>query len=261
MPQPDPDLIAYHFEQAGDQRAIAWWHQASKRAERAYAWRNAAERLEAVFRCQDQMSVEILPRHALLLEIATLRRYSDPETALSWLDAAIVAAEQAGDRVIEQLARAEHGFVYCMIGRVREGMEEIDRAVLSCDLIEAEHPGTLDRTDADLRAIGLRYFHNRLAARRSVLIFAWAIVGRLAKALDVAEPLRSAFFAATGNVNHPGEINPLPDAPFGPDYQAGNVCLGLAQLYSMLGRVGDAQLFFDSAHAIFRRRRFHSSLP
>ena len=252
MSRPDPDLVAYHFEQAGDQRAVEWWFRASKRAEHAYAWRSAAERLEAVARCQEQMSSQVFPPQSLLLDIATLLRYSDPDAALIRLADAIETAELAGDRLTQHLARAERGFVHIMIGRVREGTTEIERAVRSCDRIEAQHPGSLDRADARFSSLGLRLMTTRLAARRSVLIFSWAIVGRLGKALEIGEPLRDRFFARFGDSLLGDGIGPLPDTPFGPDYQAGNTCLGLAQLYAMLGRVEDAQRFFNLAARYFQ---------
>ena len=43
----DPDAVAYHFQQAGDPRAWEWLVQAADRAQRAYAWLTAAERLQA----------------------------------------------------------------------------------------------------------------------------------------------------------------------------------------------------------------------
>ena len=46
-PSPDPDAVAYHFQQAGDARAWEWLVQAADRAQRAYAWLTAAERLQA----------------------------------------------------------------------------------------------------------------------------------------------------------------------------------------------------------------------
>ena len=41
---PDPDAVAYHFQQAGDARAAEWLIQAGERAQRACAWLMAAER-------------------------------------------------------------------------------------------------------------------------------------------------------------------------------------------------------------------------
>ena len=45
--RPDPDEVAYHLQQAGDPRAWEWLVKAGDRAQRAYAWVTAAERLQA----------------------------------------------------------------------------------------------------------------------------------------------------------------------------------------------------------------------
>ena len=42
LPAPDPDAVAYHFQQAGDERAAAWLVRAGERAEDAYALVTAA---------------------------------------------------------------------------------------------------------------------------------------------------------------------------------------------------------------------------
>src|SRR5215204_5917445 len=47
FPSPDPDAVAYHLQQAGDERAAAWLVRAGERAEDAYALVTAAERYEA----------------------------------------------------------------------------------------------------------------------------------------------------------------------------------------------------------------------
>src|SRR5262249_55006963 len=55
MATADPDAVAYHFQQAGDERAIPWLIRAAERAEGAFARRTAAERYEA--------ALELLPEH------------------------------------------------------------------------------------------------------------------------------------------------------------------------------------------------------
>jgi hypothetical protein len=46
LPDPDPDAVAYHFRQAEDPRVAGWLVRAGERAQRALAWRTAAERYE-----------------------------------------------------------------------------------------------------------------------------------------------------------------------------------------------------------------------
>ena len=44
---PDPNAVAYHFQQAADARAAEWLVLAGRQAQRAYAWLTAADRYEA----------------------------------------------------------------------------------------------------------------------------------------------------------------------------------------------------------------------
>jgi len=46
VPAADPDAVAYHFERAGDARAIGWLMQAGERARRSYAYGASVDRLE-----------------------------------------------------------------------------------------------------------------------------------------------------------------------------------------------------------------------
>ncbi len=47
LPAPDPDAVAYHFTQAGDERAVDWLVRAGDRAFRSYAWLTARDRFVA----------------------------------------------------------------------------------------------------------------------------------------------------------------------------------------------------------------------
>ena len=78
LPAPDPDDMAYQFQQAGDARAIAWLVRAGERAEAAFARRTAAERYEAaveILRDADRAVAEEFGW--LQLRAAILRRYED----------------------------------------------------------------------------------------------------------------------------------------------------------------------------------------
>ncbi len=46
-PGADPDAVAYHFQRAGDARAVDWLVRAGERAFRAYAWLTARDRFVA----------------------------------------------------------------------------------------------------------------------------------------------------------------------------------------------------------------------
>lgn len=246
---PDPDRIAYHYQQAADERAIEWWIRAAARARSSYAWRAAAERLEAAARCQEDLGVRVVPQQILLFQVAISVNFASPNTAESQLTNAVMEAERVGDRAVAALARAERGYVRLFLGQIQSGLEEIERGVRECDLIETEDPGVFDRVDAQLGGFGSRGLRRTIAARRSVIVTYLAFVGRLTEALDTTEPLRQALLQLDMDDTNvlSGAIATNPDAPFGTSYQIGNTALGLGELYTLLGRTDDAESFFDLA--------------
>ena len=52
---PDPDVIAHHFQQANDDRAVSWLILAGERAASLYASKTAVERLEAALPALEAM--------------------------------------------------------------------------------------------------------------------------------------------------------------------------------------------------------------
>lgn len=245
---PDSDRLAYHYEQAADERAINWWIHAAERARLAYAWRAAAERLAAAVRCQDQLGVRVAPQQLLLFESAVRIRCADPNTALNRLNRAILEAEREDDRAVAAVARTERGFVRWHLGHYREGIAEIAHAVRECDRLEEEDPGVFDRADARLSSFGPRGGLRRvIAARRSVVMASSALVGHLAEVLDTGEPLRDAVLQVDvdDTTMLGGAITTGPHAPFGGKYQIGNTALGLAELYTLLGHTKDAEMFAE----------------
>ena len=53
-PVPVPDAVAYHFQQAGDIRAVAWLLEAARRARMVYATATAIDRLETALALDEQ---------------------------------------------------------------------------------------------------------------------------------------------------------------------------------------------------------------
>ena len=93
---PDPDAVAYHFQRAGDPRAVAWLVAAGDRADRAYAWLTAAERSEAALALLDGSGGDAAERGWLCFRLARLRRYGDHRQALGYAErATALGAETA----------------------------------------------------------------------------------------------------------------------------------------------------------------------
>jgi len=111
-PAPDPDAVADHLRRAGDPRAAAWLERAGVRAQRAYAWRAAAERFAAALALEDAGGAPAPGRGWLLLRLAAerlrlLRGYAQPRCARGGRDGAapLRAPGLAGDAVLQR-ARA-----------------------------------------------------------------------------------------------------------------------------------------------------------
>ena len=99
--RPDPDAVAYHFQAAGDPRAGEWLLAAGDRAQRAYAWLTAAERLRAAAALLEDVEGQERTRGRLACRVAYLKRFSDPAGAIEALDDA--ARRRRADR------RRRHG--------------------------------------------------------------------------------------------------------------------------------------------------------
>ncbi|MGH2350744.1 MAG: ATP-binding protein, partial [Chloroflexota bacterium] len=123
--QPDPDTVAYHLQQAGDPRAWQWLIHAADRAQRAYAWLTAAERLRAATDLLAHDDGQDLQRARLLFRLGRLLRFSFPAEALGFLD----EADRLAARLTEPFLAAEilfqRGVLLCYSDQFQGGMAMI----------------------------------------------------------------------------------------------------------------------------------------
>ncbi|HEY7908648.1 MAG TPA: AAA family ATPase, partial [Thermomicrobiales bacterium] len=133
LPAPDPDAVAYHFRRAGDARAAPWLVRAGDRAERAYAWATAAERLEAALTLLDGGEADAGARGWLCVRLAWLRHYTDPAQGIGYLEAAERLAAIADDRALQALTRYARGLLYCHTGSIRRGLAEMEEGVVALE--------------------------------------------------------------------------------------------------------------------------------
>lgn len=123
-PAPDPDTVAYHFQRAGDERAITWLIQAGERAEKAFARRTAAERYETtleLLREQPGSGAEIGWLH---LRAATLRRYEDAAAGLAHVEQALKVAAAGDAPRLAAYARIIHSYTLVSDGTFGEALRE-----------------------------------------------------------------------------------------------------------------------------------------
>lgn len=213
--RPDPDTVAYHLQQAGDPRAGEWLVKATDRAQRAYAWLTAADRLEAAAILLDDTPEQSHQRARLLHRLGKLRRFSDPATALARFDEAERLATHVGDALLAADIHYVRGVVLTYLDQIRAGLEamidagellaamplEVTRTLSPADPWIAdsltEHP-PLDLSGeheaaAVLHAAGL---HFRMASHPMFL----ATAGHLDEAMSVANQFISALAGSPGAI-------------------------------------------------------------
>ncbi len=180
----DPDMVAYHFRQAGDPRAIEWLVRAGERAERAYALPTATDRFAAAQELLKGREQDAAQRGWLLLRIGLLRRlFFIPQVSrLAPLEEAVALALAAHDDALAASAIYAHGFVLCMGQQFREGLAELDRGMAM-----AAGLSVADR--ARLRTVPVAADH--LDERSGLAAPAeWrAFVGRFAETRAIAEQI------------------------------------------------------------------------
>ncbi|MBA3528833.1 MAG: AAA family ATPase, partial [Propionibacteriaceae bacterium] len=121
----NPDAVAYHFQAAGDPRAGEWLLAAGDRAQRAYAWLTAAERLRAAAALAEDVEEQERRRGRLLCRIAYFTRFADPAGAIEAIDAAARVAARIGDAVMAAEAHWLRGLLLCYLDRFRSGLAEM----------------------------------------------------------------------------------------------------------------------------------------
>ncbi|MGA7669149.1 MAG: AAA family ATPase, partial [Nitrolancea sp.] len=220
------DEIAYHFQQAGDPRAVAWLIRSGENAQRAFAYNAAAERFEVALALLDREHDADNARGWLLFRLALLRRFTDPAGG----SAALAEAERLGantsDAGLVAYARFYGGMLRRMAGHFREGNALTEEGIALLDVLspsDRERLAAIDTTSDPLDAQNGR--------------------GDLALALGETGPFAQAV--ALGE-----EIVSLP--PSETTGSRGDAYYGLAYAYAALGEPEKARRAFANARAIFR---------
>jgi DNA-binding CsgD family transcriptional regulator/tetratricopeptide (TPR) repeat protein len=240
---PHPDAVAYHFQQAGDERAVEWLTRSGEHAQRTYAWITAADRFEAAQAELERNQTRPGERGWLLFRAGRLRRFSDPERALALLTEAANIVEQIRDPVLSAYTKLDLGFLHILTGNVRRGLAEMVDVVPILDALPPDHahpsspivpwiadslppegaPVTEDR-DADSETASVN-------PRIGVVVFWLAIVGRIGEALELGEQ----YVAKTRKIAHPSIVL---------RGSIGDAYCGLGISYALAGRVEDARQAF-----------------
>lgn len=190
-PTTDPDAVAYHFRQAGDERAYAWLVRAGERAQRAYAWITAAQRYEAALALLGATADTAAERGWLMFHIGRLRRYVDPHGSIAYMDEAEQLAAIAADRALAACVLLERGLFRCFVGEIRRGIAEMEAGSIAYDALSR---------DEQARIWALRTDNRRANEDdgRGTLAMWLAIAGHYAEARTLGERADSSVDGAIG---------------------------------------------------------------
>jgi DNA-binding CsgD family transcriptional regulator len=178
---PDPDAVAYHFQQVGDPRAVTWLIAAGDHAQDAYAWPTAVERFEAALARLEPTEESAGQRGWLLYRIARLVRNTDAQRGLAYLDEASRLAGATGDDALAAGVAFTHGVYRCMLGDYEHGLPEL---IAGVEAVEALAPDVRARLNA----------HSDIgdyAFVRGTLVLHLAIAGRFTESAAVGERFRA----------------------------------------------------------------------
>lgn len=133
----DPDAVAYHFREAGDARTAEWLVKAGDRAERAYAWLTSSERYAAAALMEGR-ETDAVARGWLLLRLAWLRRWGDPQGGITVLEEAARLAAEMCDRALTGCVTFFRGSLQCRLQEYRGGLAAIREAAEALDALSEE---------------------------------------------------------------------------------------------------------------------------
>jgi DNA-binding CsgD family transcriptional regulator len=187
---PDPDAVAYHFQQVGDHRAVGWLIAAGERAQRAVAVDSAVGRYEAAVALLQASGAEPAQCGWLLYRLALLHRFTDHPRSIADAEEALALAVAHGDRVLAAVARFARTFL-----RADNGDRSVIRGELaaSVDALEAltpEEHARLNTQDGMQPTADDRPW-------RGTLIFHLALAGYYAEAVEMGERFLSQTIPPT----------------------------------------------------------------
>jgi tetratricopeptide (TPR) repeat protein len=236
---PDPDQVAYHYQQAGDERAVEWLIRAGERARRAYIWSVAAERFDAALARMTEQEAPAQDQWAVLTRLALVVRYADPRRAVALLEEAAKLAREAEVPGMVAFTTFLAGLNRCNMGDTRTGLPMMMQASKAFDALSAEDLAATHRSDV----AGRNWRESSLVGS---IVLSLTEVGRLQEAGAWAEVLRSR----PAPTLLPGQQ--------GSSYADG--VSGQSMLLALLGRVDEARRASEEAREAYAVIEHHSRL-
>ena len=137
---PVSDIVAYHYEHAGDDRAVGWLIEAGHEAKRAFAWIVAAERYEAAAKRLEFSPDSGDQRARLLADIAGLLRFEDIDRALQFAEEAVAHARHIADQEFTATSLLLRGQLRSFQGDNSGAMEDMAEGITILDALGGIEP-------------------------------------------------------------------------------------------------------------------------
>ncbi len=230
-PNPDPDLVAYQFQQAGDERASQWLIHAGERAQSAYALLSAADRFEEAVWQMEAHNADVGERGWLRLRVGWLRRMSQPRLAIASIDESLRLACLADDLTLSAYATFSLGLFRRVGGEPLQGLATLEEGVAAVDRLS---PGERERLRESLEGWGLDE-----TDPRGTLAVNLCSAGRYTEARQLAE-------AVVAGIPPPLRSPKVGGSGYADGFSA------LALVHAALGEPDDASRAFSRADQIFR---------
>jgi DNA-binding CsgD family transcriptional regulator len=253
LPQPDPDSVAWHLRQAHDERAVEWCIRAGERAQRAYAWTTAAERLSvAADLLAARQPTPVRERGWLLYRTGRLRRHADAGNAIGWLREAKSHGRAAHDAVLTAYACFDLGHIQVLTGDFRQGLERMIAGNRLIDALPPDHAPPGSDIAAWIADTLPQAAHPHETAQppahrhpRHGTLVQWLVEpGRFAEARQLAEPYLAA-------------LQDTPDLDAQLTSSAADAWFGLGRIHAAFGAPGAAREAFAAALACYQRIHHH----
>lgn len=141
----DPDAVAWHFEQAGDDRAADWLLKAAERAQRAYAWETAADRIRRAYDLVPETRLQTRAWYAY--RIARLLRHANADSAYKWMTRASSLSAVGGPPVLRAVIRFDLGHLDVFRGDLEGGITSMYEGLQLLDRVESDQDAGVDLSD------------------------------------------------------------------------------------------------------------------
>jgi tetratricopeptide (TPR) repeat protein len=227
--RPDPDAVAHHFTQAGDERALDWLIEAAERANDSYAW------LVAVDRYERAAAIIVDDPHRrreygwLLASAGHMVRYSNPQLAIRYMEEAATVGADVGDVWLATFPRLQAGYYRLTTGQMRAGLDQMVEvgqeleAIIRSGRVTSGTPATNLkewRYDDLARMLNLAAAHpdQPVVLARGLEVLHLCGIGRLREARELGEQLAAVW----------------PPEALASDYEH-DTASGLGDLYLALG--------------------------